>query len=79
MLPIPRSGRLVSVEGVEQARGIQGVAGVEITMSPGQDLVPLPEGNQYLGFVFARGCKPADVERALRQAHAKILFNIQDY
>lgn len=78
MLPIPRSGRLVSVAGVEQARGIQGVAGVEITMSPGQDLVPLPEGNQYLGFVFARGCKPADVESALRQAHAKILFNIQD-
>ena len=78
MLPIHRSGRLVSVEGVEQAREIPGVAGVEITMSPGQDLVPLPEGNQYLGYVFARGCKAADVESALRQAHAKLLFNVQD-
>jgi biotin carboxylase len=78
MLPIPRSGRLISVEGVEQAREIQGVAGVEITVSPGRDLVPLPEGSQYLGFVFARGYKPADVESTLRQAHARIRFNVQD-
>lgn len=78
MIPIPSSGRLMSVDGIEQARRVKGVAGVEITASPGRDLVPLPEGNQYLGFLFARGHKPADVESALRQAHAKVIFDIKE-
>ena len=35
-------------------------------------LVPLPEGSTYLGFVFARAPRPEQVEAALRQAHAKL-------
>lgn len=76
MLPIPRAGRLRAVRGVEEARVVDGVAGVEITTSPGQELVPLPEGSRYLGFVFARGQKPRDVEAALRTAHARLNFEI---
>jgi hypothetical protein len=38
--------------------------------------VPLPEGASYLGFIFAHGETPADVERALRQAHACLRFVI---
>ena len=30
----------------------------------------LPEGDRYLGFLFARGDTPAEVERSLRAAHA---------
>ena len=32
--------------------------------------MPLPEGDRYLGFLFARADTPADVETALRGAHA---------
>ena len=76
MLPIPRAGRLRRVRGVERARSVDGVAGVEITIAPGQQLVPLPEGSRYLGFVFARGREPGAVEAALRAAHAELSFEI---
>lgn len=76
MLPIPRAGRLRAVRGVDQARAVDGVAGVEITIAPGQRLVPLPEGSRYLGFVFARGREPGQVERSLREAHAELTFEI---
>jgi hypothetical protein len=33
-------------------------------------VVPLPEGDRYLGFIFARGPTPQTVEAALRQAEA---------
>jgi hypothetical protein len=38
--------------------------------------VPLPEGDRYLGFVFARGAEPALVEAALRSAHELLRFEI---
>ena len=76
MLPIPHAGRLRAVRGVDRARAIDGVAGVEITIAPGQDLIPLPEGSRYLGFVFVRGPNPAAVEAALRAAHAELDFEI---
>ena len=76
MLPIPHAGRLHAVRGVDRARAVDGVAGVEITIAPGQELIPLPEGSRYLGFVFARGPNPAAVEAALRAAHAELDFKI---
>jgi hypothetical protein len=39
-------------------------------------LVPLPEGDSYLGFIFARGETPDAVEAALRSAHAHLRFEI---
>ena len=76
MLPIPRAGRLRAVRGVDRARAVDGVAGVEITTARGQDLVPLPEGSRYLGFIFSRGREPGGVEAALRAAHAELAFEI---
>ena len=38
--------------------------------------MPLPEGASYLGFIFARGESPAEVEAALRQSHADLRFRI---
>jgi biotin carboxylase len=71
MIPIPRAGVYQGVTGVEEAG-----ADVVITAKHGQKLVPLPEGSSYLGFIFARGEKPAEVERRLRRAHSRLEFRI---
>jgi hypothetical protein len=44
-----------------------------LTVPTGERLVPLPEGDRYLGFVFARGPNAADVERALRTAQEQLV------
>jgi len=64
------------VRGVEEARSVPAVEDVVISAHKGQTLVPLPEGWQYLGFIFARGETPAEVEDALRIAHARLAFEI---
>jgi len=76
MIPTPRAGRLDGVRGVDDARAVPLVEDVVISAHVGQTLVPLPEGWQYLGFVFARGETPAGVEDALRIAHARLRFDI---
>jgi biotin carboxylase len=76
MIPIPREGIYVSTEGLEQARSMAGIEDVIITAKEGQKLIPLPEGASYLGFIFARGASPNDVERALRGSHEQLHFEI---
>jgi len=68
MLPIRSAGILDRVTGQAQALAVEGVVGVEISIPSGRPLVPLPEGDRYLGFVFARGATADDVEDALRRA-----------
>ena len=72
MLPIRSDGVLRSVSGLAEARRIEGVTGLEITIPIGRRVVPLPEGDRYLGFVFARGERPAQVEASLRAAEATL-------
>lgn len=72
MLPIPRAGRLVAVGGQEEARAVDHVTALELSIPPGGPVRPLPEGDRYLGFLFARGSTPAEVEEALRTAHAHL-------
>jgi biotin carboxylase len=76
MIPIPRAGRLEGVRGLEEAKAAAGVEDVVVSAHVGQTLVPLPEGWQYLGFIFARGDAPAEVEDALRIAHGRLTFDI---
>jgi biotin carboxylase len=76
MLPIERGGVLQAVDGIDDARAVPLVEDVQITAKIGQVLEPLPEGASYLGFVFARGGSPEDVEAALRQAHALLRFTV---
>jgi hypothetical protein len=76
MIPIPREGIYVAVEGVDNARATLGIEDILITAKQGQKLVPLPEGNSYLGFIFAHGDSPGEVEQALRDSHAKLRFEI---
>jgi len=72
MLPIRSAGVLERVSGLSDALGVDGVVGVEISIPVGRPVIPLPEGDRYLGFVFARGPEPADVELALRWAEASL-------
>lgn len=77
MIPIPGAGYLHGVDGIEAAREVPGVGGVEISILRGQRVVPLPEGHRYLGFLFATGDDAAAVEGALRRAHAALSFDIR--
>ena len=72
MLPTPRSGTLRRVEGVLDALGVPGVDEVSISAGTGAELVPLPEGGAYLGYIFARGETPARVESSLREAAGRL-------
>src|SRR6202171_6458234 len=76
MIPIPREGVYAGVEDLEAARSVPGVADVIVTAKEGQFLEPLPEGNSYLGFIFARGQDSRFVDGALREAHARLEFAI---
>ena len=77
MLPIPRRGILQGVSGLTAARAVSGVEDVVVTIPEGREVVPLPEGDAYLGFLFARAGRPEEVERALRAAHARLAFDIR--
>jgi glutathione synthase/RimK-type ligase-like ATP-grasp enzyme len=76
MIPIPREGILHGVSGIDQARAVEGIEDVIVTAKEGQRLIPLPEGNSYLGFIFARAATPEQVEAALRAAHAALECDI---
>jgi hypothetical protein len=76
MVPIPRRGTFRGVEGVEAAESVPFITAVRVTAKTDQLLLPLPEGASYLGFIFARATAAADVERALREAHARLRFRI---
>ena len=72
MLPIPRAGVLREVHGQAEARAVPGIGGLEISIGRDRPVRPLPEGDRYLGFLFARGETPEQVERTLRTAHGQL-------
>ncbi len=76
MMPIPHGGWYRSVDGQDRARSVPGIEEVIVTAKEGQLLIPLPEGASYMGFIFARGDSPAEVEAALRSAHGELRFEI---
>ena len=77
MIPIPASGVLQAVDGVEAARATPGISGIEITATMGQIIAPPPQGASYLGFMFSRAATPADAEAVLRAAHGQLSIHIQ--
>jgi biotin carboxylase len=76
MIPIPEAGILKAIDGVDAARAVPGVDEVTITARLNYPLVPLPEGDSYLGFIFATGDAPDAVEAALRAAHGCLHFTV---
>jgi biotin carboxylase len=78
MLPVSRAGVLRGVRGVAAAEAIAGVREVAITVRPGEHLEPLPEGSHYMGFVFAVADTSTAAEAALRDAWARLEFDIAE-
>jgi len=78
MIPVPKTGTLEKVEGEEQARATPGIEDVHITARLHDLISAWPEGATYLGFLFAHGKSPAEVEAALRQAHSQLKFEITE-
>ena len=77
MIPIPKGGILRGVTGQAEALAVPYIEGIEVTAKVRSPIVPLPEGSSYLGFIFARADDPSIVEAALREAHAKLRFDIR--
>ena len=78
MIPVPASGVLEGVEGESAARAMRGITDLEITARLHDYIAAWPEGSSYLGFLFARGEKAEEVERALRAAHGELRFAIRE-
>lgn len=76
MIPVPKAGILGEVRGKTAAHCVEGIVEVNITIPIGGEVVPLPEGARYLGFIFARAETPEAVEAALREAHRRLAFVI---
>jgi predicted ATP-grasp superfamily ATP-dependent carboligase len=76
MIPVPCSGVLQKVEGEEAALATPGITELHVTARLQDAISAWPEGSSYLGFLFARGKTPGEVERVLRDAHAKLRFVI---
>ena len=72
MLPVSKPGILRCVRGITRARRVPGIIDVMITIPPGQSVQPLPEGDRYLGFIFARERTPEAAEAALREANGRL-------
>ena len=77
MLPIPSAGTLDSIEGIGDALAVSGITDFSQTIPNGGTVLPLPEGDRYLGFLFAEGLTPTAVEAALREAHAQLDIRIR--
>ncbi len=75
MIPIPAGGVLRGVRGEAEALAVPGVERIEISIRVGGRVTPLPEGDRYLGFIFAKGRRPEEAEAALRAAHGKLAFD----
>jgi len=76
MVPVPAAGRLLRVDGVERARAVPGVTSVQITAPVGAVVAPAPDGDRYVGFVFAAGLTAGAAEKALRRAGACLTVQV---
>ena len=74
MIPIKEPGLLKRVEGLLLARKTSNIDKVDIMIREGNELTPLPEGNQYLGYIFASGESPELVTASIRSAYEHLKF-----
>ena len=77
MIPVPKSGVLEAVAGEDAARAVPGISDLLITARLHDYIAAWPEGSSYLGFLFAKGDRPEEVEQAIRHAHEKLAFEIK--
>ncbi len=77
MIPITNSGLLKRVEGLTDAMQVKFIKDIEIHIREGYELVPLPEGSSYLGFIFAQAPSYQETYHALKTACEKLRFVTQ--
>ena len=77
MIPITDTGILKRVEGLTEAMQTRYVKDIEIHINPGYELIPLPEGASYLGFIFAQAPDFDETYAALKGAYGKLRFITQ--
>lgn len=77
MIPTPESGILARIAGQDETRAIEGITGLDFTIVPGKRVVAPPEGERYLGFVYAREGTPEEVESALRKAMSTLEVQLE--
>lgn len=77
MIPVPRAGLLKRVEGLTDALATPYIEDLEIHINTGYELIPLPEGASYLGFIFAKSPDYQTTWNALKAAHEKLRFITQ--
>ena len=76
MIPVPSSGILERVDGEDKARQTPGISELIVTARLHDYIAAWPEGASYLGFLFASGATPGDVEQSLREAHSRLHFTL---
>jgi hypothetical protein len=72
MLPVEQAGVLHRVDGCAEAMAVPRITGLSITIPLGTAVRPLPWGDRYLGFIFAKGSDVDEVQEALRNARRQI-------
>jgi biotin carboxylase len=73
---VPPAGRLVSVEGVEQAQMVEGVRWVRVYRRPGHVFGPLRRGADRAGAVLATGASRDDALDRVRRAADAVRFRV---
>ncbi len=77
MIPIPQSGVFDRINGLDSVKELDGISSIDITTTPGSRVAPPPEGDHYLGFIFAKGTRPNEVTDVLRKASELIQVEIR--
>ena len=72
MMPTEKVGILKEIRGVKDVLAVKGITDIKITVKPDEKLEPLPKGDRYLGFIFAKGNDQEFVIKALKNAWSKI-------
>lgn len=72
MLSAPKKGVVKAVEGVDGAKQVESITGIDITAFPGSAVAPVPDGSRYIGFIFARNSSRAKLIDALSKAASMI-------
>jgi biotin carboxylase len=74
MIPITKTGVLKRIEGLTAANQVEYIQDIEIHIQPGYELIPLPEGSSYLGFIFAKSPGYEQTYQALKTAYHQLEF-----
>jgi biotin carboxylase len=77
MIPIPSAGVLAGISGVDEVEELSAVDSIEITARPGSQIAPPPEGDHYLGFVFASAATAGEVTDVLRKSVELLRVDIE--